>query len=140
MEAKDVFENFKTINLTIGLPYISVTNNGVTFSKTAIVKIGSPSHVLLMMNEEEKQIAIRSIGEDDKNEDATPFVRSKNSSNLNVRWNNKDFLNTLSKMMNWNLEEHGYRINGDYFSSENAMLFDFKNAYIIGDKDSESDK
>jgi len=132
-----MFENFKTINLTIGLPYISLTNNGVSFSKTAVVKLGSPSHVLLMINEEEKQIAVKVCEPDDA--DATPFVRNKKNSTANVRWNNKDFLNTISKMMDWNLQSDGYRVNGEYFSNERAMLFDLKLATIIGEKDEDPD-
>lgn len=130
-----MFENFKTVNLTIGLPYISITSNGITFSKTAVVKMGAPSHVVLMMNEPEKQIAIQVC--DAEKADATAFVRNKDNKTINVRWNNKDFLNTLSKMMGWDLSAQGYRINGDYYSNENAMLFDLKQAIPIGEKDGE---
>ncbi len=125
-----MLDGFKTINLTVGLPYISITENGLTFNKTCIMKIGRPSHVLLMLNEETKQIAIQPC--DAENEDATPFLKSEKKSTISVRWNNKDLLNTLSKMMGWNLEETGYRIDGDYLNNENAMVFDLNKATLLG--------
>ena len=128
-----MLEGFKTINLTVGLPYVSITENGVTFNKTSIVKLGRPSHVLLMLNEETKQIAVQPC--DPENEDATPFLRNEGKAVISVRWNNKDLLNTLSKMMGWDLKEHGFRVDGDYLSSENAMIFDLKNAAPLGEKD-----
>lgn len=130
-----MFEKFKKISLTTGLPYMSVTGNGITFSKNAVIKMGKPSHVELLMNEEDKQIAIRVCDKSD--EEAIQFV--KNTKNINVRWNNKDFLNTLSKLMDWNLKEGGYRILGDWYDSENAMLFDLTKATSISDKEIESD-
>jgi len=128
-----MLSGFKTVNLTIGLPYVSITTNGVTFNKTTIVKLGRPSHVLLMINEEEKQIAIQNC--DSENEDATPFLRNEGKSTLSVRWNNKDLLNTISKLMNWDLKECGYRVDGEYFNDENAMIFDLKSAMILGEKE-----
>lgn len=128
-----MLEGFKPINLTIGLPYISITENGVTFNKTSIVKVGKPTHVLLMINEEKKQIAIQPCGKNDEN--ATPFLRNETKGTLSVRWNNKDLLNTLSKMMGWNLKGCGYRIDGEYLSDENAMIFDLNSAVVLGEKD-----
>lgn len=131
----NMFEKFKKVNLTVGLPYMSITDNGVTFSKSVVVKMGRPGYVELLMNEDDKQIAIRIC---DKNEeDAIQFVR--NAKTINVRWNNKDFLNTISKMLDWNLKDGGYRVLGDWYDSEKAMLFDLSSATPIGDKESESD-
>ncbi|MCX8167225.1 MAG: hypothetical protein N3E37_05250 [Candidatus Micrarchaeota archaeon] len=128
-----MLEGFKTINLTIGLPSISITENGLTFNKTSIVKIGRPSHVLLMINEKTKQIAIQPC--DGENEDATPFLKNTTKTILSVRWNNKDLLYTLVKLMGWNLTKHGYKVEGEYFSDINTMIFDLNSATIIGEKD-----
>ncbi len=130
-----MLENFKKVNLTIGLPYMSVTDNGVAFSKSAIIKMGKPEFVALLMNEETKQIAIKIC---DKSKDGS-LQFAKNAKTASVRWNNKDFLNTLSKMMDWNLKEGGYRILGEWFNDEQAMIFDLTKANAIGDKDTESD-
>lgn len=124
-----MLEGFKPISLTIGLPYISITKNGITFNKTSIVKLGCPSHVILLINEEKKQIAVQQCKENDEN--ATPFYKSSNTGLISVRWNNKDLLNTLSKLMKWDIDKFNYRIDGDYLSNENAMIFDLKNATTV---------
>lgn len=128
-----MLSGFKPVNLIIGLPYVSITANGITFNKTCIVKLGKPTHVLLMTNEETKQLAIQVCDPEDDN--ATPFLRSEGKSTLSVRWNNKDFLNTLSRMMDWDLNASGYKVNGEYLSDENAMIFDLNSAIILGEKE-----
>lgn len=128
-----MLEGFKTISLTVGVPYISVTGNGLTFNKASIIKLGKPSHVILMMNEESKKIAVQSC--EQNTEDATPFLKSKSDSTMSVRWNNRDLLNTISKMMSWDLKKNGYRIDGDYLNTENAMIFDLDSARILGGKE-----
>ncbi len=130
-----MFENFKKVSLTTGLPYMSITDNGVTFSKSVVIKMGKPQFVILLINEEDNQIAIMTSHKDE--EDAIAFT--KNSKVANVRINNKDLLNTLSKMMGWNLKDGGYKVLGDYYSKDSAMMFDLTKATLIADKDEESD-
>ncbi|OAA83564.1 hypothetical protein [Clostridium ljungdahlii] len=130
-----MFENFKRVNLTTGLPYMSITQNGITFSKNVIIKMGRPAYVELLMNDEDKQLAIKVCDEDE--EDSIQFVKSKRT--INVRWNNKDFLNTLSRITGWNLEKEGYRVLGDWYDSEKAMLFELSKATPIKEKKNESD-
>ncbi|MBS7298108.1 MAG: hypothetical protein KIG65_03395 [Eubacteriales bacterium] len=120
-----MFEGFKTINLAVGYPNLSITKNGVTFNKASVIKLGKPAMVKLMINEAEKQIAIQVADENDEN--ATPFVKGEKKF-LNVRWNYKDFVYSLAQMMNWDLEKDGYKVMGEYFSNEDALLFDLKKA------------
>jgi len=128
-----MLSGFKPINLIIGLPYVSITANGITFNKPCIVKLGKPTHVMIMINDEMKQLAIQVC--DSESDNATPFLRKEGKSTLSVRWNNKDFLNQLSKMMSWDLNTSGYRVNGDYLDNENAMIFDLNSATALGEKD-----
>lgn len=126
-----MFEGFKPISLITGLPSISVTNNGLTFSKAAIIKMEKAEHVMLMINESEKQIAVKKCEPDDEN--ATQFYKSDKRI-MSVRWNNKDFLNTLAKMMGWRLETEGYKIYGEFYGDEVALIFDLKTAQPIDGK------
>lgn len=127
-----MLEGFETVLLTVGAPYISVTKNGVTFNKAAIVKLGKPSHVKLMMNKEKNMLAVQPCNESEQ--EATPFFKPKKSGLISVRWNNSEFINTISKMMKWNLDETGYRIDGEYWDDDNAMVFDLKTAKIVGNE------
>ena len=46
----NMLEGFRKVNLTSGLPYVSITDNGITFSKNAVIKMGKPKNVVLLMN------------------------------------------------------------------------------------------
>ena len=50
--------NFRTFDFSEGVPYISITSNGITFNKSVIIKMKYPAHVKLLINEAEKQIAV----------------------------------------------------------------------------------
>lgn len=124
-----MLENFKPYNLTIGLPAVSFTANGITFNKSAVTKIGKPSHVIFYINELDKQIAIVPCAKDDEN--ATQFYKPNARNVVSVRWNNKDLLNTIYSMMDWNLDTDNYKSNGNYYSKENVMIFDLKEVVPI---------
>ncbi len=130
-----MLEGFKKVNLTSGLPYVSITDNGMTFSKNAVIKMGKPKNVVLLMNEEKKMIAVQIC---DANEEGS-IQFFKNIKSINVRINNKDFIYTLSRLMNWNIKEEGYRILGDWYENEQVMIFDLTKAALLGEKENEND-
>ena len=130
-----MLEGFKKVNLTSGLPYVSITDNGMTFSKNAVIKMGKPKNVVLLMNEEKKMIAVQIC---DANEEGS-IQFFKNIKSINVRINNKDFIYTLSRLMNWNIKEEGYRIVGDWYENEQVMIFDLTKAALLGEKENEND-
>ena len=53
------FSGFSTFDFEEGVPYVSVTKNGITFNKGVVLKLGRPSRVELLINGSSKQIAIR---------------------------------------------------------------------------------
>ena len=130
-----MLEGFKKVNLTSGLPYVSITDNGITFSKNAVIKMGKPKNVVLLMNEEKKMIAVQIC---DANEEGS-IQFFKNIKSINVRINNKDFIYTLSRLMNWNIKEEGYSILGDWYENEQVMIFDLTKAALLGEKENEND-
>ena len=130
-----MLEGIRKVNLTSGLPYVSITDNGITFSKNAVIKMGKPKNVVLLMNEEKKMIAVQIC---DANEEGS-IQFFKNIKSINVRINNKDFIYTLSRLMNWNIKEEGYRILGDWYENEQVMIFDLTKAALLGEKENEND-
>ena len=121
------FDNFTVFNFDEGVPYVSVTKNGVTFNKAVIMKLDYPAHVCLLINNDEKQIAIQACHSNEPN--SVKFFKPKKDPRiLSVRWNSKDLLNTIESMMHWDLEHIAYRIDGILIKEENAMLFDLKYA------------
>ena len=82
-----------------------------------------------MINEDEKQIAVQV--RDEKDSRAVQFYKTKKNNVISVRWNGRDLLNTISGMMNWNLKQESYRVEGCLLKDEGAMLFDLKQAEIL---------
>lgn len=121
-----ILDSFKVFDFSEGVPYVSITRNGVTFNKSVVAKLGYPKFVVLLIDETSKQIAIQ-VSDDDAHK-AASFYKPKKSNVISVRWNGKDLLNTLQDMMEWDLEKEAFKVEGSMLKDECAMLFDLKNA------------
>ena len=119
-----MLEGFKQYNMAVGTSSVSITDNGIAFSKAAIIRMGKPEYVIFMIDEEGKRIAIQKAKKDD--DGAIPFYSEKKI--ISVRWNNKELLKTIATMMNWELSGNVYKAEGDYISSEEAIIFDLNTA------------
>lgn len=119
-------EGFSSFNFEEGVPYVSVTINGVTFNKSVVMKLDYPTHALLLINDGEKKIAVQAC--DEKTPNAAPFYKEKKSGVISVRWNGRDLLNTFQDIMGWNLKNEAYRIEGIHLKDERAILFDLTKA------------
>lgn len=124
-----VLEGFKSFNFNEGMPYVSITSNGVTFNKSVIMKLDYPEFAVLLIDENSKRIAVQKC--DMNTQNAVPFYKEKKSNVISVRWNGKDLLNTIQNMMGWNLENGGFRIDGFLLKDEQAMLFDLTKATAL---------
>ena len=118
-----MLEGFKEYNMSVGTASVSISENGVGFSKTAVIKMEKPKYVRLLINDETKQIAIQKSKD---NEGIKFYNESKR--NIGVRWNNKELLKTISQMMDWDLAGKVFRVDGDYNKEDQALIFDLKNA------------
>lgn len=125
-----IFDGFTTFDFSEGVPYVSVTKNGVSFNKSVIMKLNYPTHVQLLINASTKQIAIK-VCTPDESKAQTFYNAEKKSNYLSVRWNAKDLLNTIAEITGWDYEKESYKIDGELISDENAMLFDFNKAEIL---------
>ena len=121
--------NFKTFDFSEGVPYISITNNGITFNKSVIMKMKYPAYVKLLINEAEKQIAVQTCEEDD--DKSVQFYKEKSNGVLSVRWNAKVLINTIARLCDWDLRQTSYRVNGVLVPELNLMLFDLNEAVTM---------
>lgn len=121
-----VLEGFTPFNFEEGVPYVSVTINGVTFNKSVVMKLGRPTHALLLINEAEKKVAVQACDEGTPN--AAPFYKEKKTGVISVRWNGKDLLNTFQDIADWDLKKEAYRIEGVLLKNEKAIVFDLTKA------------
>ncbi|WP_294472007.1 hypothetical protein [uncultured Ruminococcus sp.] len=123
------FSGFKEFDFNEGTPYISVTKNGVTFNKGVVLKLGCPEYVVLMINEEGKQVAIKCCTAETPRSNA--FYKPNGRGVLSVRWNSRDLLSTIKSLTGWDLEKESYRVEGKLLKEENAMLFDLNRAEAL---------
>ena len=119
-----MLEGFKQYNMTIGTASVSITENGIAFSKTTIVKMDKVPYVKLFIDEGNKRIAIQKANKED--EGVINFY--SNQKIVSVRWNNKELLKTIARMMDWELSGNVYKVDGDYIAEYEAMIFDLKKA------------
>lgn len=123
------WSGFKDFDFSEGSPKISVTTNGVTFSRGVANKLGKPEYIVLMINDEKHQIAIKRAIKETKF--SYRFYRQnkrKEEKNIvSVRINNAELLSRMSRLMNWNLALYSYSVEGVAVDDE-TILFDLNNA------------
>ena len=124
-----LLDGFSAFDFSEGVPYASFTQNGITFNKSVTLKLGEPEYARFLINPSTKQVAIQACEEGEGN--ATVFYRPKASGALSVRWNARDLLNTLERIMGWNLKDCGYRVDGILLQEEKAIVFDLSKATIL---------
>jgi len=121
-----MLEGFEPIELMTGSPVLSVTNNGISFNKNVINKMGRPDYIRFMINTNSKQLAIQKV--DENIAASVPFIR-KNVDNKNgIRYNNRDLENTIATLMDWDLSTKTYRVDGVYQEDDAAMIFNLTTA------------
>ena len=127
-----MLNGFEVYNYSSGTASLTLSDNGVGFSKTAVQKMGRCEYVKLLINFNEKMVAIQKCDKDDS--DSILFFNPKKKI-VSVRWSNKDLQKTILSMMGWNLREGmAYKADGVYVPEDNAMIFDLTKSELITTK------
>ena len=66
---------FVAFDFSQGVPYFSITANGLTFNKAVAMKLGLPAYARLLINTEAKQVALQACEE--TTPQAIQFYRQK---------------------------------------------------------------
>jgi hypothetical protein len=126
------WSGFKAFDFSEGTPKISVTANGVTFSRGVANKLGKPEYIVLMISDEKRQIVIKRAAKETKF--SYRFYRQSkrkvDGNIVSVRINNTELLSKISRLMNWNLALYSYRVEGTIVDG-GTILFDLNNAKIM---------
>ena len=121
----NILDNFKKVNLNSNGPSVSISSYGLTFNKTVVDTMSLPNYVVLLLDEENKRLAIQSS----ENSEDIPFCINK-SNRVNARINNKEFARKLFKMMDWDISNGSYRVPGTWYPNEKVYIFDIKDAEL----------
>ena len=118
---------FAVFDFSEGIPYFSVTSNGVTFNRAVTLKLGTPAFVRLLINESIRQVALQVC--DESTPKAVAFYKPKTNGVLSVRWNAQDLVATFKRLMESDLQ-HGFRVNGELVEN-GLMVFDLNTAKAL---------
>ena len=118
---------FAVFDFSEGIPYFSVTSNGVTFNRAVTLKLGTPAFVRLLINESTRQVALQVC--DESTPQAVAFYKPKTNGVLSVRWNAQDLVATFKRLMESDLQ-HGFRVNGELVEN-GLMVFDLNTAKAL---------
>lgn len=119
---------FKPYALSSGVPTLTIGKSGLAFSKTAVIRLGKSEYAQLLIDSDDKVIAVQAVTED--NDNAVAFFKSGRK-NILVRWNYQDLIDRIIQMMNWNVESHTYKVKGTFYPEDKLLTFDLKNAEIL---------
>lgn len=114
---------FKEYNLSNGLPTMTISKNGISFSQTAVIRLRKPEFAEILINSVDEQVVVRAASKDNPN--SAPFFKT-NKKIISVRWNYKDLIQTFEELMNWNVAEHTYKVEGSFSIDDNLILFDLR--------------
>ena len=119
---------FKAFDFSEGVPYLSITQNGATFNKAVTLKLGSPAFVRFLINTETKQVALQVCSKETPF--AVPFYKPRKTGVMSVRWNARDLICAVQRLLPDSLETHGFRVSGELLDGE-TMLFDLTSAHPL---------
>ena len=115
-------EGYKPFVLVNGFPRFVLTPNGVTFSKSAVVKLGCPAIVNFFISERDKILLLKPAHNDDQY--AIPFYRENDRSTMSVRINNQDLMNYLCHVNGWDRTKYKYSVDGKVDYKDGTIEFD----------------
>jgi hypothetical protein len=121
-----LLDSFEVLENVTGAPYLSITKNGVSFNKCVLEKMGCPQYVKALIDRDGKRMAI--VACDGKDRASRAFYKDGRDTSYGVRWNNYDLKQTIENMMGWDLLDGSWKVFGEFFRDDCAMIFDFMQA------------
>lgn len=121
--------NFQLLEKVAGKPTISVTKNGVGFSKQALSRLNYAHFVLIYINKVDKQLGIKACSEGTPG--AIKFIPDGKNKADSLRWNNPTFKDNIKSLVSKELSTISFVCDGEYIDDEDALLFDFTKAHPL---------
>lgn len=122
-----MLEGFRPYIVAPGSVSISFSKNGLGVSKAAVAKLRNSQFVKILLDNENNRLALQIC--DDNDPAATEFAKS--SKPEGVRWNTKDLVQTIQRMLGKPIgNKELYRVDGIYIDDPDypALIFDLNEA------------
>ena len=121
-----MLEDFLEIPVLQGNSFLSITDKGLSFNKNVVKHMQEAGYVFFLCNSNKKQIAIQKCNKGREN--SIRFYRDEKNSQLGVRVNNREILQMIVTMMNWDVQTYNYRADGFLTEDKDTMIFDLSSA------------
>ena len=121
-----MLEGFLEVPILQGSSFMSITDNGINFNKNVVKHMQGAEYIIILCNSNKKQIAIQKCGKGREN--SIQFYRDEKNFVNGVRFNNREVVQMIVSMMDWNLKEFNYRVDGFLTEDKNSMIFDLNSA------------
>ena len=121
-----MLEGFLEIPILQGSSFMSITDNGINFNKNVVKHMQGAEYIIILCNSNKKQIAIQKCNKGREN--SIQFYRDEKNFINGVRFNNREVVQMIVSMMDWNLKEFNYRVDGFMTEDRNSMIFDLNSA------------
>lgn len=124
-------EGFKPLIFGNSASAVSITKNGMKFGKGVVEKLESPPYVQMLINKEEKKIAIRGTSADDPF--AIPFS-PETGRKSSVYWKSRKLLRAICNITGWEWNAQScaeYMAFASYDISRSAWIIDLSLAIEI---------
>lgn len=123
-----LFDNpsFQLLDRVSGKIAISVTKNGIGFSKQTLSLLEYSHYVQIFIDKNNKLIGIRKC--EMNAEGAIKFVPEGRNKVNSLRWNNPVLTNTVKSLVSKEISENNFVCEGEFLNDEDtpSLLFDFK--------------
>lgn len=131
-----MLEGFLEVPILQGSSFMSITDNGINFNKNVVKHMQGAEYIIILCNSNKKQIAIQRC--DKGHENSIRFYRDEKNFVNGVRFNNREVVQMIVSMMDWNLQEFNYRADGFLTEDRNSMIFDLNSARSFLKKNKQS--
>ena len=121
-----MLEDFLEIPVLQGNSFLSITDKGLSFNKNVVKHMQEAGYVFFLCNSNKKQIAIQKCNKGREN--SIRFYRDEKNSQLGLRVNNREILQMIVTMMNWDVQTYNYRADGFLTEDKDTMIFDLSSA------------
>ena len=119
---------FAVFDFSEGIPYFSVTSNGVTFNRAVYSETWNPGVCATSYQRVDPASCIAGFVTKVPPK-AVAFYKPKTNGVLSVRWNAQDLVATFKRLMESDLQ-HGFRVNGELVEN-GLMVFDLNTAKAL---------
>ena len=122
-----ILSKFTVLDLvkTRSASVLNITGNVLKFNTATAVELHYPSHIQILMNPKDKQVAIRACKEDAPN--AIPFSKPAALQKAPIKFSLPVAVDMIRKWGEW-MPEENWNIPGIYFAEDNALVYDVKTA------------